>query len=60
MRGFTADEAMRMTIEETLTAPSIAISLGYFTQLHMDLAAGAALQNFRGELEYCCKDGSTV
>ena len=60
MRGFTPDEAMQMTIEETLTAPSIAISLGYFTQLHTDLATGAALQNFRGELEYCCKDGSTV
>ena len=60
MRGFTPAEAMQHTIEETLTASSIAISLGYFTQLHADLAAGAAPQNYRGEMEYLCKDGSTV
>lgn len=60
VRGFTPMEAMQQTIEETLTPDSQAISIGYFTQLHVDLAAGAEPQTFRGELEYRCKDGSTV
>ncbi len=60
MRGFTPAEAMQLTIEETLTGPSFAMGRSYFRQLHADLSSGAALQNFRGELEYRCKDGSTV
>ena len=60
VRGFTPMEAMKQTIEETLTPDSQAISIGYFTQLHTDLAAGAPPQHFRGDLEYRCKDGSTV
>ncbi len=60
MRGFTPAEAMLQTTEEILTPDSQAVSLGYFTQLHTDLAAGRPPQSFREELEYCCKDGSTV
>jgi len=60
MRGFTPTEAMQQTTEEILTPDSQAVSLGYFTQLHTDLAAGRPSQSFRCELEYRCKDGSTV
>ena len=60
MRGFTPAEAMQQTTEEILTPDSQAVSLGYFTQLHADLTAGRPPQSFRGELEYRCKDGSTV
>ncbi len=60
MRGFTPAEAMQQTTEEILTPDSQAVSLGYFTQLHTDLAAGRPPQSFRGELEYRCKDGATV
>ena len=60
MRGFTPAEAMQQTIEEIHPPESQAVSLGYFTQLHTDLAAGRPPQSFRGELEYRCKDGATV
>jgi diguanylate cyclase (GGDEF)-like protein/PAS domain S-box-containing protein len=60
MRGFSPAEAMQQTIEEIHTPASQAISQGYFTQLFADLAAGRPPQSFRGELEYRCKDGSTV
>ena len=60
VRGFTPDEAMQQSIEETLTPASQALSLGYFTQLHADIQAGHVPQNFKGELEYHCKNGSTL
>ena len=60
MRGFTPAEAMLQTTEEILTPASQAVSLGYFAQLHADLVAGRPPQSFREELEYRCKDGSTV
>ena len=60
VRGFTPAEAMLQTTEEILTPASRAVSLGYFTQLHADLAADRPTRSFRGELEYRCKDGSTV
>lgn len=60
VRGFTAEEAMQQTIEEIHPPSSQAVSLGYFTRLIADLAAGRAPQSFRGELEYLCKDGSTI
>ncbi len=60
VRGFTPAEAMQQSIEETLTPASQALSLGYFTQLHADIQAGHVPQNFKGELEYLCKNGSTL
>jgi diguanylate cyclase (GGDEF)-like protein/PAS domain S-box-containing protein len=60
VRGFTPEEAKAQTLAQIQTPASQAITLAYFTQLHADLAAGRTLQNFRGELEYYCKDGSTV
>ena len=60
VRGFTPDEAMQQTVEETFTPASRAIALGYLTQLQADLQVGRSLQRFRGELEYRCKDGSTL
>jgi diguanylate cyclase (GGDEF)-like protein len=51
---------MLQTTEEILTPASQAVSLGYFAQLHADLVAGRPPQSFREELEYRCKDGSTV
>ncbi len=60
VRGFTPAEAMRQATDEILTPASQALSLEYFTQLHTDLQAGRSLQAFRDELEYRCKDGSTV
>jgi len=60
VRGFTAAEAMRQPIEEIHPPASQAVSLGYFTKLFADLQAGRPPERFRGELEYRCKDGSTV
>jgi diguanylate cyclase (GGDEF)-like protein/PAS domain S-box-containing protein len=60
LRGLTPEEAMVEPIEQTLPPDSLAISLGYFTQLVEDLQAGREPQSFRGELEYYCRDGSTV
>ena len=60
LRGFTADEAMRQSLEEMLTADSLAIAREYLAKLHACQEAGLPLEHFRGELEYRCKDGSTV
>ncbi len=60
LRGFTPEEAMRQPIEEIHPPASQAISLGYFTKLFADLQAGRPPERFRGELEYRCRDGSTV
>ena len=59
VRGFTPEEAMRQGIEEIHPPDSQAISLGYFQKLHARIQAGQPPENFRGELEYYCKDGST-
>jgi PAS domain S-box-containing protein len=60
MRGFTAAEAMLQTIEEIHPPASRAISIGYFTRLSGRIQAGLPPESFRGELEYRCKDGSTI
>jgi diguanylate cyclase (GGDEF)-like protein len=51
---------MQQTLEEIHPPSSQAVSLGYFTRLFADLAAGRPPSSFRGELEYLCKDGSTI
>jgi diguanylate cyclase (GGDEF)-like protein/PAS domain S-box-containing protein len=60
LRGFTPAEAIRQTMDEILTPGSQAISMGYFSKLLADVAAGEPAESFRGELEYRCKDGSTI
>ena len=59
VRGYTPAEVMQHSIGETLTPDSLATALAFFTQVQSDMAAGLSPQNFRGELEYRCKDGST-
>lgn len=59
LRGYTPEEAMRQGIEEIHTPASQVVSQSYFRQLLEDVAAGRRPENFRGELEYRCRDGST-
>lgn len=59
VRGYTPEEAMRQSIDQILTPASQAVSRAYFSQLFEAMQAGRPPQNFRGELEYRCKDGST-
>lgn len=60
MRGYTPEEAMRQPIHEIHPPASAAVSLGYFTRLYALLAEGKRPEPFVGELEYHCKDGSTM
>ena len=59
VRGYTPQEAMQQTLEQTLTPASIELNLAYFSQMLADVAAGRQPQTFRGQMEYLCKDGST-
>lgn len=60
LRGFSPEESMAQTLEQTLTPDSLQRSKAYLQQLHDDLQAGRSPQPHRGELEYYCRDGSTV
>ena len=60
LRGFTPDEALRQSQEDVFTGASLVTIRGYFSRLRADLEAGRPIQNFRGELEQRCKDGTTV
>jgi diguanylate cyclase (GGDEF)-like protein/PAS domain S-box-containing protein len=60
VRGYTPAEAMAQPLEAIHPPASAAVSSGYFSQLFDDLEAGRPLRSFRGELEYFCRDGSTV
>ena len=60
LRGFTADEVKPQSLEEVLTPDSLTIAQAYFEKLRANVEAGLPLENFRGELEQRCKDGSTV
>jgi len=61
MRGYTPEEAIAQPIEEILAPDSATISQQYFVELLTALAEGREPPaNFRGEMEYYCKDGSTV
>lgn len=59
VRGITPEEAMAQPFTEIHPPASLAVSVGYFQQLLDDAQAGRKPKNFRGELEYRCKDGST-
>ncbi len=60
LRGFTADEVKPQSLEEVLTPDSLTIAQAYFEKLRANVAAGLPLENFRGELEQRCKNGSSV
>lgn len=60
MRGLTVEEAMNQPLEKILTPASQAISIGYIQNLCSAIESGLPLPTFRGELEYYCKDGSTL
>ena len=60
MRGFTRDEVMRQSLEEILAPDSLAFAREYLRRLAANDQAGLPLENFQGELEQRCKDGSTI
>lgn len=60
MRGLTPEEAMNQSIDQIHPPESQAISLGYFERLAERLKNGLAPEEFKGELEYYRKDGTTV
>jgi diguanylate cyclase (GGDEF)-like protein/PAS domain S-box-containing protein len=60
VRGYTAAEALRQTMEQCLTPASHAVWHSEFAKLHADWQHGEAPQSVRVELEYLCKDGSTL
>jgi len=60
LRGFTPQEAMQQPLEEILTPASQAITVDYFSRLAGLLQAELPLERARNELEYRCKDGSTI
>jgi len=59
VRGYTPEEAMAHTIDETLTPDSAARSTAYFIGMLEAIAQGKRPEPFRGDFEYKCKDGST-
>lgn len=59
VRGYTPEEAMAHTLEETLTPASAADSAGYFIGMLQAIAEGRRPEPYRGDMEYKCKDGST-
>ena len=60
LRGYTPEEAIAQPLEQIHPPDSLRRSRAFFQQLHEDIAAGRTPQSFRGELEYSCRDGSTI
>jgi PAS domain S-box-containing protein len=60
LRGFTSDETKQQPLEEILSPTSHAIVVAYFNQLYADLVTSSAPRDFHGELEYLCRNGTTV
>jgi PAS domain S-box-containing protein len=60
LRGLTPEEAMCEPIHKILTPRSIQVFREYFTHIDEALKTGGTLPEFRGELEYYRKNGSTV
>lgn len=59
LRGITPEEAMAMPLEKTLTPASQALSIQYFTDVLTAVQKGEVPKNFKGDMEYIRKDGST-
>lgn len=60
MRGFTAEEAMAQGGDQIHPPASLAASLAYFERFLAAVLAHRVPEPFAGDLEYNCKDGSTV
>lgn len=60
LRGISVEEAMSQTIDQIHPPDSAVHSIAYFNELGTALIHGSDLPEFKGELEYYCKDGSTV
>lgn len=60
VRGFSSAEAMGQTLGEIHPPASQRVSLEYFERVRAAVEAGRTPESFRGELEYLCRDGSTV
>ena len=60
VRGFTVEEAMAQTLEQTLVPESQKESIGYFERLYRAIAEGGELPRYRGEQGYLRKDGSIM
>jgi len=60
LRGFSPEETMAQSIEQIYPPESRCRLQAYMKQLLNDLQAGLEPQPFRGELEYYCRDGSTI
>lgn len=60
LRGFTPEEVMQEPWEQALTPESLAIARSYIQQLQAGIEAGSQLGSLRTEVEFHCKDGTTV
>jgi len=60
VRGFTADEARRQTLEEVHPPESVARVPDYYTRLFTAIESGTEPPTFRGVQEYYRKDGSIM
>ena len=60
LRGYTSEEVMRQTLEQTLCAASVPVASQALGKTIAAMKAGLPFIAFRGELEQPCKDGSTV
>jgi diguanylate cyclase (GGDEF)-like protein/PAS domain S-box-containing protein len=60
IRGYTPKEAIQQSLEEALMPESLARVTGELGKSMELMNAGHRFQDFRGELEQPCKDGSTV
>jgi PAS domain S-box-containing protein len=60
VRGLTPEEAMSQSLNQVLTPASLESVVSYFTHLGIALKESSTLHEFRGELEYFRKDGSTI
>lgn len=60
VRGFTAEEAMHQTIEQTHPPESAARVIDFYRRLFAAIERGEETPVFRGEQEYYRKDGSIM
>ena len=60
VRGYTVAEACAQGGDEIHTPESLSRSLRYFEQFAKQMLDGQIPEPFRGDLEYKCKDGSTI
>ncbi len=60
VRGFTPEECMRQSLEETLIPESRTSAEEYLRKVRVDVAVGRRPESYRGEQGYWRKDGSVM